>query len=183
MGFQAGHSRSPKRTSNEIVYKIRELYATGQYSYGQLASMFGIHENTVGRLCRGSSHHSVAIPAAVAKADADVRAAALRSERTMFFQYGGKPEDLPDYLKTQAELHAQQQGQKIDDYVAEIVAPKIIDSSAQRMVEFQQQITPKQVETTEPNASVYRCDSCGVAEGGEHLESCQDASGGTLVRS
>lgn len=179
MGFQAGHSRSPKRTSNEIVYKIRELYATGQYSYGQLASMFGIHENTVGRLCRGSSHHSVAIPAAVAKADAEVRAAALRSERTMFFQYGGKPEDLPDYLKTQAELHAQQQGQKVDDYVAELVAPKTIGSSAQRMVEFQQRIVPQ----TEPNASAYRCDSCGVAEGGEHLESCQDASGGTLVRS
>ncbi len=29
--------------------------------------------------------------------------------------------------------------------------------------------------------SLYSCESCGVVEGGEHLDSCQDASGGTLV--
>ena len=69
-----------------------------------------------------------------------------------------------------------------------------LEESAKRLLAFQALLTEnaeppaKAVEMAldkfmaEPSATVYRCESCDVAEGGEHLESCQDASGGTIFR-
>ena len=68
-----------------------------------------------------------------------------------------------------------------------------LEASANRLLAFQSLLdqngeamavdTDKLInEASKPPATVFRCDSCGIVEGGEHLESCQDASGGTLVR-
>src|ERR1700679_3044813 len=64
-----------------------------------------------------------------------------------------------------------------------------VEKSALEMLAFQRLLDQNRESVSEAVTliqdlpqTVYCCESCGVAEGGEHLESCQDASGGTLVR-
>lgn len=52
--------RSPNAAlSDEQVSKIRELYATGNYSWGDLADQFSANKRTIGRIVRMESYTNV----------------------------------------------------------------------------------------------------------------------------
>lgn len=58
MKFTKGNNRAAKLT-NEQVFEMRQLYAIGGWSQGELARKFEVQINTVGRIVRGESRQAV----------------------------------------------------------------------------------------------------------------------------
>lgn len=75
--FYKRNSRAAKATP-EIVQQIRQLYASGRYTQGQLSRAFHISVNQIGRIVRGESWQSMPLPEPTA---ADMDEMALRSMR------------------------------------------------------------------------------------------------------
>lgn len=148
MSFSRGHGKSPKRTSNEMALAMRKDRRTGM-SFPALGRKYGVHTNTASRICNEESHKNIAMPEAEIKSDDQLKAEGREATRKLCLEKGW---EIPDDLKTPAELEAVGRAQKADEQIEILVQ------------------------------GGYSCESCGVAENGMHLESCQDASGGTLVR-
>lgn len=116
--FQAGNASSPNRTSNEVVYEIRKLRATGKWTYEALAIKFDLHPSTIGRYCRRASHRDVAVPRFEAT-KAEIDQAAFESQRKVLTDLGMQ---LPDYLKTRDELLLEEQARRTKAEVTELQA-------------------------------------------------------------
>lgn len=50
-----GNSNQRRKLSGDLVLKVRELYATGQYTHVQLGNIFGVHSVTIGEAIRGDT--------------------------------------------------------------------------------------------------------------------------------
>lgn len=52
-GPARGEGHGSAKLSGDDVAKIRELHETGDYSYREIGSLFGVYPSTVGRIIRG----------------------------------------------------------------------------------------------------------------------------------
>ena len=127
--FQAGHGKSPNRTSNEHTYEIRKLWATGKWTYEQLAIKFNRHPSTIGRLCRGASHRDVAVPQ-FEKTDAELKAEGIAATRKLCLENGWP---IPDDLKTPEELKAEGKAAVTEQQIEQLQATNKPDDTPEQL--------------------------------------------------
>lgn len=51
--FDKGENNNSHKLSTDDVYKIKDLYNSGDYTERKIASIYGVHEDTIGKIIQG----------------------------------------------------------------------------------------------------------------------------------